>query len=139
MQAAPSLENETARLEALRGYGILDTAPDVDFDSLTRFIASVCSVPMAAITLVDGDRQWFKASIGLAVRETPREIAFCAHVIVQPDRPFIVPDALVDERFSDNPLVTGDPYIRFYAGMPIVRVMATRLVPSVSLTASRGS
>ncbi len=120
MPVVPVPENETERLAALRAYGVLDTAPDADFAALVNFIASMCGTPMAAVSLVDERRQWFKAAVGLEPRETVREIAFCAHAIAAPDRPLVVPDALADERFACNPLVTGDPHIRFYAGMPIV-------------------
>jgi diguanylate cyclase (GGDEF)-like protein len=120
MDAAPTPDNETGRLKALQGYGILETGPAADFDALVHFIASVCGTPMAAIVLLDQDRQWFKASVGLPMKQTDRRLAFCAHAIVSPDRPFVVSDATLDERFADNPLVTGDPHMRFYAGVPIV-------------------
>jgi diguanylate cyclase (GGDEF)-like protein len=120
MQQPPILPDETERLNALRSYGILDTARTDDFDALVGFIASVCGVPIAAISLIDADRQWFKASVGLTMGQTSRDIAFCAHAIAHPHAPFIVHDATVDERFMHNPLVTHDPHMRFYAGMPIV-------------------
>jgi diguanylate cyclase (GGDEF)-like protein len=120
MHEPPILPDETQRLNALRSYGILDTAPAVDFDSLVGFIASVCNTPIAAISLIDADRQWFKASVGLTIEQTGRDVAFCAHAIAEPDQALIVHDATLDERFMRNPLVTGDPHICFYAGMPIV-------------------
>lgn len=114
----PIPENEAARLEALYQYQIMDTDPEQAFDDLTNLAAYICSTPMASISLVDADRQWFKAKVGVEITETPREIAFCAYTIVQPEV-FIVPDAKLDSRFANNPLVTSDPGIRFYAGIPL--------------------
>jgi len=119
MQTAPLPSNEEERLEALRQTGILDTGPEESFDRLTDLAAKVCGVPIALITLVDVDRQWFKSHVGLDVMETPRDVAICAHAILEP-RTMIVPDTLQDARFADNPLVTEDPKIRFYAGSPMV-------------------
>lgn len=119
MISAPLLPNEEARLASLESYKILDTAAEAEYDNLCRLAAVICETPIALISLVDRDRQWFKASVGLDDRETPREIAFCAHAIWQ-DRVFEIPDAVLDERFKDNPLVEGNPHIRFYAGMPLV-------------------
>lgn len=116
--ALPS--NEVQRLETLRGYNVLDTPPESDFDDLTLLAAQICQVPIAVITLVDENRQWFKSIIGLDATETPREFAFCAHAILYSDEMLEVPDAQLDPRFADNPLVTSDPYIRFYAGAPLV-------------------
>ncbi|WP_414662243.1 PAS domain S-box protein [Horticoccus sp. 23ND18S-11] len=112
--------NESRRLAALRAHGILDTPPEPVFDDLARLAAQLCGTPIAAMSLVDATRQWFKARIGLSLCETNRETAFCAHTILQPDHPLIVPDARLDPRFADNPLVTGAPHLRFYAGAPLV-------------------
>ncbi len=111
--------DEAARLETLRKYRILDTEPEIAFDDLALLASHICETPMAAITLVDKDRQWFKSRIGLAVPETPRSISFCSHAIAGRGI-FIVPDASKDERLRDNPQVTGDPHIRFYAGAPLI-------------------
>lgn len=110
---------ETDRLAALDSYQILDTVAEADFDDLAKLAAQICGMPMALISLIDARRQWFKAAIGLDAAETPREIAFCAHAIQQPGL-FTVEDATRDPRFAENPLVTGDPNLRFYTGAPLV-------------------
>jgi serine phosphatase RsbU (regulator of sigma subunit) len=109
---------ERERLAALQALGVLDTGPEERFDRVTRIAQRVFQVPMVAVTFIDADRQWFKARIGLDAVETPREQAFCDHTIRHPGA-MVVPDATADERFVDNPLVTGDPHIRFYAGHPL--------------------
>ena len=118
--APPRPHNEAVRLAALRAQQVLDSLPEQMFDDIVRVASNVCGTPIALISLVDEDRQWFKAKVGLAASETPRDQAFCAHAILQPDQPFVVPDATQDPRFAQNPLVTGSPDIRMYAGAPIV-------------------
>lgn len=110
---------EADRLAAVRRYRILDTEPEQRFDDLALLASQICGTPMALISLVDRDRQWFKARVGVEATETGRDVSFCARAIEQPDL-FVVPDALEDERFRDNPMVRGEPHIRFYAGAPLV-------------------
>src|SRR5580704_11653701 len=110
--------DEEGRLRALRQYKILDTTPEQAFDDLTLIASQICGVPIALISLVDEDRQWFKSRVGVEAQETTRSVSFCAHAIHQQGI-FTVADALSDARFRDNPLVQGDPHIRFYAGAPI--------------------
>jgi diguanylate cyclase (GGDEF)-like protein len=116
--ALPARENE--RLQALQDYQILDTPAEPGFDDLTLIASVICGVPISLVSLVDRDRQWFKSRRGLSVSETPRHQAFCAHTILDPERILEVTDAAADQRFADNPLVTGEPRIRFYAGAPLV-------------------
>src|SRR6266481_2791180 len=117
--SAPVPQNETQRLKVLWQYDVLDTVPEEIFDDLTELAAQICDAPIALITLVDEDRQWFKSKVGVTIKETSRDISFCGHAICQSDL-FIVPDATKDERFAHNPLVVSEPKIRFYAGMPLV-------------------
>src|SRR6201995_5437951 len=116
---APVIKNEAKRLKILWQYDILDTAPEEVFDELTELAARICEAPIALISLIDEDRQWFKAKVGVTLNETSRDISFCSHAIKQEDL-FIIPDTLKDARFSKNPLVTSDPKIRFYAGAPLI-------------------
>lgn len=116
---APLPKNEAKRLKVLWQYDVLDTVPEEVFDDLTDLAAHICEAPIALISLVDEDRQWFKSRVGVDVQQTSRDLSFCAHAIRQEDL-FIIPDATKDIRFSSNPLVVSDPKIRFYAGAPLV-------------------
>lgn len=120
METAKIPNNEDERLHALREYSILDTLPEQDFDDITKIASEICQTPIALITLVDSDRQWFKSNHGLNVTETPRDYAFCAHAINNPNEILTVKDSREDIRFVDNPLVNGYPNVIFYAGVPLV-------------------
>jgi anti-sigma regulatory factor (Ser/Thr protein kinase) len=111
--------DESARLEALQQYRILDTEPEQSFDDLTFLASHICGTPMALLTLIDADRQWFKSRVGIDLAETPRALSFCAHAIQQQEI-MVVPDATLDPRLCHNPQVTGDLHIRFYAGAPLI-------------------
>ncbi|MBI1185620.1 GAF domain-containing protein [bacterium] len=111
--------NERERLKALRKLEILDTEAEREFDQLVELASQICGTPISLISLIDDERQWFKSKIGLKDSQTPRDLSFCGHAINEPDVPFIIEDAHNDERFYDNPYVTGDPFISFYAGVPI--------------------
>jgi class 3 adenylate cyclase len=112
--------NETDRLRELEAFRVLDTAQEQEYDDLVYLASQICRTPIALMTLIDTDRQWWKSRIGMPGTETPRDIAFCAHAILKPDETLTVKDAREDERFANNPLVTDDPSIRFYAGAPMV-------------------
>ncbi len=117
---APLPPDEARRLLALESYNILDTPPEEGFDDIVVLASQICGTPMALVSLVDNDRQWFKSRLGITVSETPRDLSFCAHALLQADELLIVPDARNDPRFRDNALVTGEENIQFYAGAPLV-------------------
>jgi len=116
---SPKPKNEKQRLKVLWQYDVLDTVPEEIFDDLTDLAAHICEAPIALISLVDEDRQWFKSKVGVTISETSRDISFCAHAILNNDL-LIIPDATQDERFKKNPFVISDPKIRFYAGAPLI-------------------
>jgi GAF domain-containing protein len=116
---APVPDNEPQRQAALKEYGVLDTAEEEAFNDIVVLATSICKAPIAMVSLVDQSRQWFKAKIGVTRRQTPRNVAFCAHAILDRE-PLIVTDALKDPRFADSTLVTRSPHVRFYAGFPLV-------------------
>lgn len=124
---APAPANEEQRLRELHRYKILDSVAEKSYEDITYLAAQLCGTPIALVSLVDANRQWFKARVGLDVPETSRDLAFCAHAILQPTEILEVPDALLDARFADNALVTSDPNIRFYAGAPLVTDAGTAL------------
>ena len=115
----PVPPDELQRLACLRSYAILDTEPEQGFDDLVQLAAHLFGAPMAFVSLIDAERQWFKAKVGIEACETSRDVAFCAHAIVE-RQPLVVPDARLDPRFAANELVTGAPHIRFYAGAPLI-------------------
>ena len=115
----PLPPDEAVRLAVLRSLEILNTTPEQSFDELTALAATICQTPIALVSLIDEDRQWFKSRVGWTAAATPRDSAFCAHTILKRDL-LIISDASADERFASNPLVTSDPGIRFYAGAPLV-------------------
>jgi GAF domain-containing protein len=115
----PIPQNEPARLEALHRYRILDTAPERTYDDIVRLASFICGTPIGVMSLVDRERQWFKASVGIETVETSRDAAFCAHTIMEPAL-LIVDDAMNDQRFASNEMVMGEPFIRFYAGAPLI-------------------
>ena len=126
MISAKIPENENSRLHDLYESGLLDTPREVEFDEIVELASSLCNMPISLITLIDSNRQWFKASTGIDVTETSRDVSFCSHAILQ-DQLFEVPDTMEDNRFSDNPFVINEPGIRFYAGMPLVTSSGSRL------------
>ncbi|BAP46091.1 GAF sensor-containing diguanylate cyclase [Pseudomonas sp. StFLB209] len=118
MQSAPDPLNEAARVSFLERLQILDTPREQAFDRVTRIAATLLNAPIALGSLVDRECQWFKSAVGLEATQTPRNVAFCAHALLV-EEALVVPDTLADERFADNPLVSGPPFIRFYAGIPL--------------------
>lgn len=111
---------EAQRQAEVDAYGVVDTLEEEAYDDLTRMAAEVCQVPIALITILDRDRSWFKSKIGMQLQQTPRETAFCEHLVMQNDDVLIVNDASTDPRFSGHPLVVGNPHIRFYVGAPLI-------------------
>ena len=120
MPAARLPETEPLRLVALASYEVLDTACEQSFDNIARLACRLTQCPVALVSLVDGERQWFKARIGFEPQETHRDLAFCAHAVLAPAETLVVADATLDARFADNALVTAEAGIRFYAGVPLV-------------------
>lgn len=120
MQAPQFPKNEEERLRELLDYGVLDTSREEDFDDLTLLASQICDTPVSLITFVDTERQWFKSAVGIDINETPRDVSFCGHAILDPDSILEVKDARADERLKDNPLVTGELQVGFYVGVPLV-------------------
>jgi len=120
MTAAPLPSDEADRLQTLQSFKILDTQPEKAFDDITRLAAHIFETPIVLVSLVDSQRQWFKSRVGMTDEQTTRQTSFCAHSILNPEEPLVVNDATLDPRFADNPLVTGDLHLRFYAGAPLV-------------------
>ena len=120
MKIASKPENEKERISALYEYNLLDSISEKDYDDITHIAAEICGMPISLISIIDHDRQWFKARVGLEEEETHRDVAFCSHAILNPREMFIINDVVKDERFHDNPLVTGKPSIGFYAGVPLL-------------------
>lgn len=119
MQASPLPPNEAERLQSLKEHQLLDTLPEETYDSITKIASEICGTPVALLTLLDEHRQWFKSKVGIDISETPREQAFCAYTILNPDDVLVVEDARYDERFCNNPLTLTDPPVVFYAGVPV--------------------
>ena len=119
-QQCPLPNNETQRVAAVRSYHILDTAPSLEFEALTRIASHTFDMPIAVVAMMDKERLWFKSKLGLEVEQLDRKVAFCAHTIMSPKEPLIVHDLLEDDRFMANPLVANAPHLRFYAGVPLV-------------------
>lgn len=119
MSSAPVPHNEASRLQTLHSYSILDSLPERELDDITELASFICNTPISLISLVDTERQWFKSKVGIDAEETGRSESFCAHMLAD-SQPLIVEDALLDSRFSENPLVAGNPHIRFYAGAPLI-------------------
>jgi GAF domain-containing protein len=119
MKSAPLPQNESERLKSLQEHQLLDSLPEEVYDDVTKIASEICGTPIALLTLVDENRQWFKSKQGMEASETPREYSFCAHAILNPDEIMVVEDARYDERFHDNPLTTGEPHVVFYAGVPV--------------------
>lgn len=120
MAHPPQLENELSRIEELNSYNILDTLSEQDYEDITMLAATICKTPISLITFIDKDRQWFKSHYGIAQTETIREYSFCAHALNSPREALVIEDSRQDERFADNPMVTGDPYVIFYTGIPLI-------------------
>lgn len=126
MKKAPTPKNELERIASLYALDLLDTPPEERFDRLTKTAIQIFHVPISTLTLIDAKREWFKSCQGLSEKEGDRAISFCGHALVE-DEMLVIPDTTKDERFTDNPMVTGKPFIRFYAGVPILSVDGQRI------------